>query len=198
VDRPIDRWEEMFIPAVLADAAAGVFVAPGGVITAEVAAEALPLVQEDVTLFASTLPPPPAAPQTWWPRYLLVSFGIVAAVWLLTRRGPVWLAPLLARSWLGLGGVAGLAMLFFWFGTDHAVASLNLNLLVFSPLWLWPTGFRSAAGRTTPLVGSLSALALVMPFLPPWQYSFDVLAAFLPLNLAAAVVVDRHRRPGRR
>jgi hypothetical protein len=198
VDRPIDRWEEMFIPAVLADAAAGVFVAPGGVITAEAAAGALPLVQEDVTLYASTLPPPPAAPQTWWPRYLLVSIGIVAAAWLLTRRGPVWLAPLLARSWLGLGGVAGLAMLFFWFGTDHAVASLNLNLLVFSPLWLWPTVFRSAAGRTTPLVGSLSALALVMPFLPPWQYSFDVLAAFLPLNLAAAVVVDRHRRPGRR
>ncbi|MDX1380145.1 MAG: DUF4105 domain-containing protein [Xanthomonadales bacterium] len=191
VDRPIDRWEEMFIPAVLADALMEVEAAPGGGVTG-------PLVREDVTLYASTLQPPPPEPRAWWPRYLLASLGVVAAAWLLARSGPAWLGPLVARSWLGLGGVAGLAMLFFWFGTDHAVASLNLNLLVFSPLWLWPALFRSASGRTTLLVGGLSALALAMPFLPPWQYSFDVLAAFRPLNLAAAAAVDRQPRSARR
>jgi hypothetical protein len=36
------------------------------------------------------------------------------------------------------------------------------------------------------LVSGLSLLAVLMVFLPPHQYNFDVLAAFLPLNLAAA------------
>jgi hypothetical protein len=45
-----------------------------------------------------------------------------------------------------------------------------------------------------PLIAGLSALALVMPFLPPSQYTFDVLAAFLPLNLSAAWAVDARGR----
>jgi hypothetical protein len=131
----------------------------------------------------------------------LASLGVLAVAWVLTRRAPPWLPGLLARLWFAASGLAGCAMLFFWFGTDHVVASLNLNLLVFSPLWLWPALSASAAGRTTPLVAGLSVLALAMPFLPPWQYSLDVLAAFLPLNLAAALAVDasgRRRRQGRR
>jgi hypothetical protein len=74
------------------------------------------------------------------------------------------------------------------------VAGQNLNLLVTCPLWLWPAFSRSAAGRTLPLVAGLSVLALAMPFLPPSQYTFDVLAAFLPLNLAAAMGVDARQR----
>ena len=190
VDGPIDRWEEMFIPAVLADAVADMRIAGDA-----------PLVLEDVMLYHSTLAPPPAAPRAWWPRYLLASLGLAAVAWLLTRRGPPWLAPALGRAWFGIAGLAGCALVFFWFGTDHRVASLNLNLLVFNPIWLWPAFSRLAAGRTLPLVAGLSALALLMPFLPPWQYSFDVLAAFLPLNLAAAMAVDSAdrlaRRPGR-
>lgn len=194
VDEPIDRWQEMFIPAVLADAVADVSAGGGGVVGDASAPAAAPLVREDVMLYTSSLEPPPAHPRAWWPRYLAASLASVLIAWLLARRGPDWLPRLWARSWFGLAGFAGLAMLFFWFGTDHRVAGLNLNLLVFSPLWLWPAFSRSAAGRTLPLVGGLSALALLMPFLPPWQYSFDVLAAFVPLNLAAAVVVDRQRR----
>jgi hypothetical protein len=111
------------------------------------------------------------------------------------RRARRW-CTLLSRAWFGLAGLAGLILLFIWFGTDHAVARLNLNLLVFCPLWLWPALSRSAAGRTLPLVAGLSALALVMPFLPPGQYNLDVLAAFLPLNLVAAIGVDAARRVG--
>lgn len=186
VDRPIDRWQEMFIPAVLADAVDGLRATGSG--------GAAPLVREDVLLYGSTLEPPPASPRAWWPRYLLASLALVAALWLLTRRAPGWLAVFMARAWLTVAGLAGLALLFFWFGTDHAAARLNLNLLVLSPLWLWPAFSPSAAGRTVPLVAGLSVLALAMPFLPPWQYTFDVLAAFLPLNLAAAVAVDGQRR----
>ena len=85
-------------------------------------------------------------------------------------------------------------LLFFWFGTDHAVARLNLNLLVLNPLWLWLALSRGGAARALPLVAGFSALALVLPFLPPQQYTLDVLAALLPLNLAAALVL---RTPGR-
>lgn len=193
VDRATDRWQEMFIPEILADAVAGMLADSGS--------GPRPLVVEDVVLYASTLPPPPASPRAWWPRYLLASLALVAAVLaglrLLGRhRAPRW-GTLLSRAWFGLAGLAGLVLLFFWFGTDHAVASLNLNLLVFCPLWLWPALSRSAAGRTLPLVAGLSALAFVMPFLPPGQYSLDVLAAFLPLNLAAAFGVDAAQRSER-
>jgi hypothetical protein len=39
----------------------------------------------------------------------------------------------------------------------------------------------------------MSVLAAVMPWFPPQQYTQDVLAAFLPLNLAAAAVLGRRR-----
>jgi len=80
-------------------------------------------------------------------------------------------------------------LLFFWFGTDHAVARLNLNLLVFNPLWLWPAFSRNAGRYLLPVVVGCSLLALLLPLLPPHQYALDVLAAFLPLNLAAAGVL---------
>jgi hypothetical protein len=176
----------MFIPEILATAVAGMRV--------ESAAGPAPLVLEDVVLYDSSLEPPPAAPRAWWPRYLLGSLALAGLAWLLGRRTPPWVSALLARAWLAIAGLAGVALLFFWFGTDHSVAARNLNLLVLCPLWLWPAFSRSAAGRTLPLVAALSALALVMPFVPPSQYTFDVLAAFLPLNLAAAMRVDARQR----
>jgi hypothetical protein len=186
VDAAVDRWDEMFIPEILATAVAGMRV--------ESAAGPAPLVLEDVVLYDSSLEPPPAAPRAWWPRYLLGSLALAGLAWLLGRRTPPWVSALLARAWLAIAGLAGVALLFFWFGTDHSVAARNLNLLVLCPLWLWPAFSRSAAGRTLPLVAALSALALVMPFVPPSQYTFDVLAAFLPLNLAAAMRVDARQR----
>jgi hypothetical protein len=186
VDAAVDRWNEMFIPEILATAVAGMRV--------ETAAGPAPLVLEDVVLHDSSLEPPPAAPRAWWPRYLLGSLALAGLAWLLGRRTAPWVSALLARAWLAIAGLAGVTLLFFWFGTDHSVAGQNLNLLVMCPLWLWPAFSRSAAGRTLPLVAGLSVLALAMPFLPPSQYTFDVLAAFLPLNLAAAMGVDARQR----
>jgi len=184
VDKPISRWDEMFIPGRLAE-----FVA-----TAEVDAVGgrTALVQESASLFESTLREPPPAPRTWWPRYLLASLALIAAGWLASRWAGL-LLPALARAWFLIAGTAGVALLFFWFGTDHAAAGLNLNVLVLNPLWLW-LGLRPHPGfRAVPLVAGFAALALMLPFLPPHQYTLDVLAAFLPLNLAAAAVVDGRR-----
>ena len=95
------------------------------------------------------------------------------------------------------GGVAGLALLFFWFGTDHAVARLNLNVLVLNPLWLVFVARGRAARYALPVVSILAALAVAWTGLPPAQYTADVLAALLPLNIAAAWSVSRAARAGR-
>jgi len=186
VDRPIDAWEEMFIPALLAAAVADLKIPSA---TGEV-----PLTVEDVVLFESSLSPPAAVPRAWWPRYLIASLALTAVTWLLTRLVS-WpgFGRDLARAWLLAAGIAGLVLLFIWFGTDHEVARYNLNVLVFNPLWLWPALVRGASWRALPLVGGFSVLALLLPALPPHQYTLDVLAAFLPLNLAAAVALRGSR-----
>lgn len=193
IDRPISRWDEMFIPEILADTLADTRSAPSGT--------PAPLVLEDVMLFESALPPPPPRPQGWWPRYLLASLALVALGWLLSRW--VGAAPLraLARAWFVTAGLAGLALLFFWFGTDHTAAGLNLNVLVLNPVWLW-LGLRPGRGlRALPVVAGFAVLAVLLAFLPANQYTLDVLAAFLPLNLAAGAAIDggiARRSPGLR
>ena len=181
VDRPITRWDEMFIPEILAESVAALDTAASG--------ESAPLVLEDVMLFESTLPLPPAQPRTWWPRYLLASLALVAVAWAASRWAGPALSRTLARAWFLAAGCAGLAMLFFWFGTDHAAAGLNLNVLVLNPLWLWP-GMRPGRGSVMlPVVAGFAVLSVLLAFLPPHQYNLDVLTAFLPLNLAAAVAI---------
>ena len=187
VDRPTNAWEEMFIPALLADAVAGMEVESG--------AGPVSLAPEDVVLFESSLAPPATTPRAWWPRYLLASLAVTAAIWLLCRPAGPGVARGLARSWFFVAGTAGLALLFMWFGTDHAVARQNLNLLVFNPLWLWLAVGRGTGRLALPLVAGFSLLAIVLPALPPHQYTLDVLAAFLPLNLAAAVALGGSPRP---
>lgn len=181
VDRSISRWDEMFIPEVLAESAAA--------LPAPTAGDAAPLVLEDVMLFESTLPAPPARSPTAWPRYLLASLVLLAVIWAVSRRAGPTLSRRLARAWFLVAGCAGLAMLFFWFGTDHAAAGLNLNVLVLNPLWLW-LGLRPGRGaRALSVVAGFAALSVLLAFLPPHQYNLDVLAAFLPLNLAAALAI---------
>lgn len=186
VDAPIDRWKEMFIPATLASALE-TLATDGG------ATGLRPVVAEDVLLFASTASPPPERPRGWWPRYLLSALGVLAIAALLSRWAGPRVARGLARSWLTLGGLAGLAMLFFWFGTDHAVAAFNLNLLVLNPLWLWPAF--APAGRRAGLgvIAAFAAVSLVLLAVPGGQYNADVLAALLPLNLAAGWALARRR-----
>lgn len=190
VDSAINRWDEFFIPSELAVAAAGMTIrGPQG---------DLPLVLEDVMLFESSLDPPPPRPARWWPRYLLMSMALLAAAWLACVLSPV-MSPLhLARFWLLLGGLAGAALVFFWFFTDHQVARLNLNLLVFNPVWwilaVWKR--RQLAGSVLILV---SLVALFTAWLPAVQYNLDVLAAFLPQNIASGLVLIRYSsRPANR
>lgn len=184
VDRSISRWDETFIPSALADAIAS-FRYPGLDVNR-------PLVLEDVVLYESSFEPPPASPGVVWPRYLLASLGLLLACWLVCRAAPARVSRLLPRFWLVLSGLAGFILVYLWVGTDHSVTRLNLNLLVFCPGWILLPFLKGWEKTSFMIVSGLSALALVMTVLPPHQYTLDVLAAFLPLNLAAALALFRN------
>jgi hypothetical protein len=88
-------------------------------------------------------------------------------------------------------------MLFLWVFTDHAAAGQNLNLLVFNPLW-WVVLYWKQNKAAGPVLLLASMLALLMVLLPPHQYTLDVLAAFLPLNIASGITLIVLRRRSRR
>ena len=178
VDSSISVWDEMFIPEKLAGAVSAFHIDRAG--------SSSPLVVEDVQLHRSMLTPSPTSPGSLWPRYLLASLAVLAAVWIACRLGGPGLARAVARAWLVLSGLVGCALLFFWFGTDHAVARNNLNLQIFNPLWLLLGLWRGHEKLTLVIVAVISLITVMMPLLPPGQYNLDVIAAFVPLNLAAA------------
>jgi len=185
VDKAITRWDEFFIPGVLADGMAEWSDAEDS--------QDSKVVLEDTMIFTSTLPGPPENVSAWWLRYLLVSMAVLAFAYLLSRR-IAWLqANVLARCWLALSGLLGGALIYLWFFTDHAVTQLNLNLLLCNPLWFLCLFGRRLFAVTGALVLTLGAIAMVMMVLPPGQYTADILAAFLPLNAAAAWVLMKDR-----
>jgi len=177
VDRPVSRWDEMFIPMVVADEIASLSV-PG-------AEAGQSLVLKDITLFTSTLPGPAAEPDSIWYRYLLLGLLVTAIAWLSGKlMPPVWLAGL-SHAWLLISGTNGLVLAFLWLFTDHSVASSNANLLLLNPLVLLaliPTLNRFGA---LVLAGGV-VVSFILLMLPQHQYNLDVLALLAPINLAVA------------
>ena len=190
VDQDISRWDELFIPAELAEGVAAVSITNAGMTR--------PLVLEDVMLYESSFHSPAAVPVSRWFPYLLFSLAVILAARLLCRLAPAGTMAAVSRAWLGISGFVGCALLFFWFGTDHQVASLNLNLLIFNPLFIFFAFWKGRGKISFSIITGFSVLALIMTFLPPWQYNLDVIAAFIPLNLAAAwsLVRSPSRRAG--
>lgn len=186
IDQPISRWDELFIPSELATSLADMnqFAVDG----------MQPLIVEDVMLYQSSLQAPATKPANGWPKYLLMSIGFLVIAWLACRFLRLITPMRLVQAWLLISGLVGVAMLFFWFFTDHTAAAHNLNLLVFNPLW-WLILYYKSSRFAGPALILFSILALLMVLLPPHQYTLDVLAAFLPLNVAAGLfLVFRNRR----
>jgi Domain of unknown function (DUF4105) len=186
VDQRITRWDEFFIPGVLAESIAEMPGATGS--------QGSGLVLEDTTIYASTLPGPPENVTAWWPRYLLFSAALLVLSYALRRWVPRMKPVLLARCWLALSALLGGSLVYLWFFTDHAVTQSNLNLLLFNPLWLLCLIGRRWYSVTGLLVLAFGGVALLMTLLPPGQYTADLLAACLPLNIAAAWILIKDRR----
>lgn len=185
IDAPISRWDEFFIPSELADALEEFRLpaAQGGG----------PLVVEEVMLYRSDREQPPAVTAAWWLRYLALGLLAVAAGWLAVRWIPGVAPGPLVKTWLVVSGLAGCALVFFWFFTDHLAAGRNANLLLLNPLFLV-----LAAGSNKPLtawaVTGSTLVALLMALVPGGQYLSDTVAVFAPLNLACATALLKNRR----
>jgi hypothetical protein len=105
---------------------------------------------------------------------------------------PVWLAGL-SYAWVLINATSGLILAALWLFTDHEVASVNANLLLFNPmviLALVPVLRRFGA---VVMAGGV-VVAYILLLLPEHQYNLDVLALLMPINLAVAGFLMRKRR----
>lgn len=177
VDREVSRWDEMFIPMVLADEMVAMSL--------QSAETAEPLITVDTMVFSSTFPEPAVTPDAIWYRYLLLGLLVTGLAWLSGKfMPPVWLAGL-SSAWLLINSTIGMMLAALWLFTDHEVASYNANLLLFNPLLIL---------ALVPILRRLGAILLVggvvvgfiLLLIPAYQYNLDVLFLLTPINLAVA------------
>jgi hypothetical protein len=181
VDREVSRWDEMFIPMVVADELAGMSLEGG---------EAL--ITVDSMLFSSTAPEPGLNPGSVWYRYLLLGLLVTGLAWLSGKfMPPVWLQGL-CGAWVLISSTSGMILAALWLFTDHEVAKYNANLLLFNPLVIMalvPSLKRAGAAI---LVGGVT-LGFLLLLIPAHQYNLDVLFLLAPINLSvAAFLLKKH------
>jgi hypothetical protein len=206
VDRPISRWEEMFLPLALRDHIRSVRI-PG------VGGATVPLVKSERTLFVSTAPTPPDAPPQWLLQYLMLGLvvgGLAAVLGMLSVRSSgarVGLGVLLI-GWGVVAGFAGTVLAGLWAFTDHVMAYRNENLFQVNPLaWLLvlpgalallspPRAGRWAWMAAVVLAG-LAVLGFVLQILPGLdQVNGPIIALALPVHLGMALALNATSRRG--
>jgi hypothetical protein len=183
IDRPLNRWDEMFLPAVLADNLVEVDRLASTGLT--------PLVTDDSLLYRGQVGAVPVQPPQAWPRYLALSLAVLLVVWAFARHAPPLLVEALTKSWLLIGGTLGILIMAAWFWTDHQAAGPNLNLLLFSPTLLLALVPRLSRPFGW-LMLLVSVAAATLSLLPGIQYMADVTALVVPLNLAVALRLVRN------
>ena len=199
-DRPINRWQQSFVPMVLMRAVPELRLR-------DAAGVERPLLRGEARVLQGGLPEPEH------PRSMLAPMGLLglglAATLLLLSRFRVVAAARWSLSGLALllnlaAGLGSLALLAIWFLTDHWVMHRNFNLLLFSPLCraLLPSGLRQVragapvgrAGRKLVLLlAGGAALALPLLLLPGAQQNLHWIALVLPVHAAQAWILARNK-----
>lgn len=188
-DRPLDQWQESFLPGVLAHALADVKLASG-----------YPLVSSKRMLLPGTLQGTPTQGPLLWPWF--TGTGLLVALLLLVcshLRGyaVARIALSVVASVLMLAyGLGGVALACFWGFTEHWATYRNQNLLLLNPLCLlllplWLTAARRAWRPSTfarwvlGLVAAGAIVAALLHLLPGVaQANLRWIAAILPIHLA--------------
>jgi hypothetical protein len=210
VDRPIDRWAEMFLPEELARGLAAAPAPRGADANDAGSGEAAPLVAEQVVLYTPARAAPREAPPAWARWFFLVGTIFALGLFFLGRAGGErrWARVLLGTVvglWGFLTGFVGCFLVYIWGFTDHVVAHRNQNILLCAPwaIALTVLGIGIALGRPGAvrkafrvslyaLAGVLAACALKLGLAPP-QANGDLLAFFLPAWLGMTVALARLR-----
>jgi len=213
-DRPIDAWEEMFLPSKLREHLRDIQIA-------DERGQRVPLIKSEQLLSAGTKPPERTRAPNFVPGFLAagvpsgllllalsLAFAGTAATspsqfWrILARRVGRWLFFLFSTAWLMLISVGGISVAWSWFFTDHHVAVRNENLLQLTPLalpliYLLPRLAWKRRGARWALIlsvsmAALSILGLVLKVFTAFnQVNGDIIAFVLPVQLAFAWIVWR-------
>jgi len=203
-DRPITRWEEMFIPMTLRDALRG-FTRDRGDGTPR------PLVISEEVLAPARVAREPATPPTWWPWYLALGFGWGSFLLVLganAAKGDTrarWAFGVVGSAWALAAGMAGVILVLVLF-TDHQFMTWNENLFLLSPLSLVlapliplslvrPSA-REPAAVVASVIVALAATGIVVGWMPfAVQQNAPQTALFLPVHLALWGALKGMRHP---
>lgn len=196
-DHRLSAWEEAFLPMSLREHIRPLtLTGPDG--------SAIPIVREELTLFAATRAPEPARPANLLPGFLAVGIalgGLFAYSARGTsqggRAGRIGVATI-GAIWSLLAGVIGTVMVLSWLLTDHVFMYRNENMFQLSPLSfvLVPllisvglSGRRTTmAWRMAAAVAALSLVGFVLQLIPGIdQGNGQVIALALPVHLGIAM-----------
>ena len=157
-DRPLDAWQESFLPEVLSHQLATVRVAG--------AQGQHDLVSGTELIAPNRLDVPPAtAPDLRLP-LALAGLAFAAALLLAHRNWRTGFA-LLGTLYLMLAALAGTGLLVLWLLTTHHAAWANANLLLFNPLalLLLPSLWRTRSGLPSSRLADAALLAQLLALL---------------------------------
>ncbi|MFO0588028.1 MAG: DUF4105 domain-containing protein [Polyangiaceae bacterium] len=149
IDKPLDQWEEMFLPAYVQQGLRRVTVpGPDG--------KEIPLVKSEKDLAVATgRAPLRTEPPSWGLVMFLVGAALGGAVFLSARASAKKaLGPRIALGALlfveGFLSILGALFVIVWFATDHEVGYHNENILQLAP-WCVPLlGFSIGVARLKP------------------------------------------------
>jgi len=191
VDRPLNAWEDAFIPMRLMESITKVTVpGPDG---------PLPLVLSDAVVFRSDRALPPAGPPDRRLGYTLAGTGfglLLLGLARLGRKARVARAGFytLATLWSLAAGVFGTMIAMLWAFTDHTATYRNENVLQVEPLSLVLAGLLVAAafGRgqrrarlLALVIAAFAAVGFVIQVLPGLdQANGQIIGLALPIHLA--------------
>ena len=194
-DRPITKWQEMFLPEKLHD-----WIATKQVRDSSAALR--PLVRREQVLLRATRPAEQASPPNLVAWLTLIGAALaVLFVWLgVSRHSTV--ASTAYALWALACGLLGCIVLALATVTNHRFAYYNENILVFNPLWLAlvvllpifvSSGRAARATRGVVFVlASLAALALLThAVVLSRQTNLAVIGLALPPTFAIAYVTRR-------
>jgi hypothetical protein len=189
-DRPLNEWQESFLPMVLAREMRSVRIPDGrgGV---------KPLVVSERRIAPNRLTPPSTMPPGLDVPLGIAGLALAVTMMVSRPRLPVMYASL-AAAYLVLAGIAGTVLLALWALTTHRAAWENANLLVFNPLafamlraaWRIRHGMDGGRLARTLIAIQLGAalLGILLHFLPGMaQQNLPWLLFAIPVWLAIAV-----------
>jgi len=142
----------------------------------------------DKTVWILPEPAKKSSKQTISP--LLISFSLLSVSLILFFTKKYRFLAIYEISLMSLFFLAGLFLLFMWFGTDHIATQKNLNILWANPLYiLWIfTAYRKKlskfANYNSYVLLTSNAIVLIMFLIPIQEFNFTVLPLLLISSLA--------------